>query len=87
MRLTRRFKMGERANLQLLAEGFNIFNHVNYASVNSIVGTRPDLTLGMTNFNVSGRAIDPTVTPISTPQVFTSAFPMRQLQLGVRILF
>jgi Carboxypeptidase regulatory-like domain/TonB dependent receptor len=87
MRLTRRFKMGERANLQLLAEGFNLLNHVNYASVNSIVGPRPDVTLGLTNFNVSGRAIDPTVTPVSTPLVFTSAFPMRQLQLGVRILF
>src|SRR5262249_35078261 len=88
MRLTRRFKMGERANLQLLAEGFNLLNHTNYAAVNNIVGPRPDLTIpGFNTFNVKGRAVDPTVTPISTPLVFTSAFPKRQLQLGVRILF
>jgi hypothetical protein len=87
MRITRRFKMGERANLQLLLEGFNLLNHTNYASVNNIVGARPDLALGLTNFNVKGRAVDPTVTPISTPLVFTSAFPMRQLQFGVRIGF
>jgi hypothetical protein len=88
MRLTRRFKMGERANLQLLVEGFNLLNHTNYAAVNNIVGARPDLTLpGFSTFNVKGRAVDPAVTPISTPLVFTSAFPMRQLQLGVRIGF
>jgi len=87
MRLTRRFKMGERANLQILVEGFNLLNHVNYAAVNNIVGPRPDATLGLTNFNVKGRAVDPAVTPISTPLVFTSAFPMRQLQLGIRIGF
>jgi hypothetical protein len=38
MRITRRFKMGERANLQLLAEGFNLLNRTNYASVNNIAG-------------------------------------------------
>jgi hypothetical protein len=79
MRITRRFKMGDRADLQLLAEGFNLANHVNYASVNNIVGPR---VIGST-FNVSGTN---TVSP-STPLGFTSAFPMRQLQLGIRIGF
>jgi len=79
MRITRRFKMGDRADLQLLAEGFNLANHVNYASVNNIVGTR---VTGNT-FNVNGTN---TVSP-STPLGFTSAFPMRQLQLGIRIGF
>ena len=39
MRITRRFKMGDRADLQMLAEGFNLANHTNFASVNNIVGT------------------------------------------------
>jgi len=79
MRISRRFKMGERASLQLLAEGFNLANHVNFASVNNIVGP----TVTGTTFNVSGNS---GVSP-STPLAFTSAFPMRQLQFGLRIGF
>lgn len=87
MRITRRFKMGERASLHFLVEGFNLFNHVNYASVNNIVGPRFDLTPGFSTFNVHGAAVDPTTTSIATPLAFTSTFPMRQLQFGVRIGF
>jgi len=87
MRITRRFKMGERANLQFLVEGFNLLNRTNYASVNNIVGPRFDLTPGFANFNVQGRAVDAATTSLATPLVFTSAFPMRQLQFGVRIGF
>jgi outer membrane receptor protein involved in Fe transport len=79
MRITRRFKMGDRADLQILAEGFNLANRTNFASVNNIVGTR---VIGNT-FNLSGTN---TVSP-SSPLGFTSAFPMRQLQLGIRIGF
>jgi Carboxypeptidase regulatory-like domain len=79
MRISRRFKMGERASVQLLAEGFNLANRTNYASVNNIVGP----TVTGTTFNVSGSAA---LSP-STPLGFTSAFPMRQLQLGIRIGF
>ena len=83
MRITRSFKMGERANLQILAEGFNLFNHVNFASVNNVVGP----TVVGNTFNVHGVAVDPTNTSLATPLAFTSAFPMRQIQLGVRIGF
>ena len=88
MRITRRFKMGERANLQILAEGFNLANRTNYASVNNVVGATFGLPValgesGATTFNVSGNA---NASP-STPLAFTSAFPMRQLQFGVRIGF
>jgi hypothetical protein len=88
MRITRRFKMGERADLQLLAEGFNLANHTNFASVNNIVGPNFGLPTnlggsGFTTFNVKGNSgLSP-----STPLAFTSAFPMRQMQLGVRIGF
>jgi hypothetical protein len=83
MRITRRIKMGERANLQLLVEGFNLFNRTNFASVNNVVGPRFDLTQGFTSFNVSGSASRPANAPLG----FTSAFPMRQLQLGLRLGF
>jgi hypothetical protein len=83
MRITRRFKMGDRANLQLLAEGFNLANRTNYASVNNVVGPSFGLQSGFTTFNVSGTASR----PASAPLAFTSAFPMRQLQLGIRIGF
>jgi hypothetical protein len=88
MRITRRFKMGERADLQLLAEGFNLANHTNFASVNNVVGAGLGLPLtaggsGFTTFNVHGQQA-----PLpNSPLAFTSAFPMRQLQLGIRIGF
>jgi hypothetical protein len=92
MRIARRFKLGERADLQLLAEGFNLLNRTNYASVNNIVGAGFGLPaaiggVGSTTFNVSGIKINPTTTSLATPLAFTSAFPMRQLQLGIRIGF
>jgi hypothetical protein len=83
MRITRRFKMGDRANLQILAEGFNLANRTNYASVNNLVGTK----VQGTTFNVHGFAANAATTSLATPLVFTSAFPMRQLQLGIRIGF
>jgi hypothetical protein len=88
MRISRRFKMGERASLQLLAEGFNLANRTNYASVNNVVGPNFGLPTqaggaGFTTFNVSGSAA---ISP-SAPLGFTSAFPMRQLQLGIRLGF
>jgi hypothetical protein len=88
MRLTRRIKLGERANLQFLAEGFNLANRTNYGSVNNIVGTGTVLPkLGFTNFNVKGHVVDGITTPVSTPLAFTSALPMRQLQFGIRLGF
>jgi hypothetical protein len=87
LRLTRRFKLGERANLQFLAEGFNLLNRTNYASVNNIVGGGFGLLPGFSTFNVSGIKVDPSKTSLATPLAFTSAFPMRQLQFGVRLGF
>ncbi len=88
MRLTKTIKISERAALQLLAEGFNITNRPNYATVNNIVGPFFGLPLsaggsGATTFHVSG---NPALSP-STPLAFTSEYPPREIQLGIRLNF
>jgi hypothetical protein len=83
MRLTWQHKVREKARLQLTAEGFNVANHTNYASVNNVVGPVFGLMPGFTTFNVHGSAA---LSP-SQPLGFTSAFPKRQIQLGVRFAF
>jgi hypothetical protein len=78
MRLSRAFKFGEKASLQFVAEGFNLANHTNYASVNNIVGSA-----FAPPFNVHGTAhLSP-----SQPLGFTAAFPKREIQLGARFSF
>jgi len=91
MRLSRSFKMSERSTLQFVAEGFNLFNRTNFASVNNVVGPTFGLPtalggqafLGAQNFNVHGSVQQITNSPLA----FTSAFPARQLQLGLRVGF
>ena len=77
MRLTRQIRLTEKATLQVMAEGFNIFNRTNFGSVNNVVGVIAP------PFNLQGSsALSP-----SQPLGFTSAFPKRQLQFGVRLNF
>ena len=60
-----------------MAEGFNLLNHLNFATVNNVVGNIPG------PFNLHGRDDR---TP-SQPLGFTSAFDSRRIQLGVRFSF
>jgi hypothetical protein len=91
-RLTWQHKLGENAKLLFTAEGFNIANRTNFASVNNEVSPLFGLTPGFTTFNVHGirpgsaLAGGGTDTP-STPLSFTSAFPKREIQLGIRVTF
>jgi hypothetical protein len=83
MRLSWRHKIQEKATLLLTAEGFNIANHTNFASVNNVVGPLFGFAPGFTTFNVHGsRLLSP-----SQPLGFTSAFPKREIQLGLRLIF
>ncbi len=76
-RLTRRFAVGEKRSLDLMVEGFNIFNHLNYLSVNNTVGNISG------PFNLTGRDDrNP-----SQPLGFTSASDPRRVQLGMRFSF
>jgi hypothetical protein len=77
VRLSRRIGIGERSAVELMAEGFNLMNRLNFASVNNTVGDMPG------PFNVHGRDDR---TP-SSPLGFTAAFEARRLQLGVRFSF
>ncbi|MGA9142832.1 MAG: TonB-dependent receptor [Candidatus Acidiferrales bacterium] len=83
MRLSWSHRVGERGTLQLTAEGFNIANHTNYASVNNVVSPLFGFQPGFTTFNVHGSAA---IAP-NQPLGFTSAFPKREIQLGARFSF
>jgi hypothetical protein len=61
-----------------MAEGFNIFNRTNFGSVNDVVGVIAPPTQPLHG----DRGLSP-----SQPLGFTSAFPKRELQLGVRLTF
>jgi len=78
LRLSRRFRITEKAGLQITAEAFNLANRTNYATVNDEVG--PTFA---PSFKVHGSAM---LSP-SQPLGFTSDFPKREIQLGARLSF
>jgi hypothetical protein len=88
MRVSRSFRRTEKARLAFMFEGFNIFNQLNYSSVNNVVDPNfllPKTAGGLGNLtaNVHGSA---TLAP-NQPLGFTNAYPARQLQLGARVTF
>jgi hypothetical protein len=78
MRVSRAFRFRSEYSLNLTAEGFNIANRTNYASVNNIVGAT-----FAPSFNVHGTAA---LSP-SQPLGFTAANAKREIQLGARLTF
>ena len=75
-RLSRRFAVAEHKSVEFIFEAFNMFNRLNYASVNNTVGAAIPTVL-------TGRGDR---TP-SQPLGFTSASDPRRIQLGVRFAF
>lgn len=85
MRISRRFNIGERARLELLAEGFNVFNRTQVTSVNSTIynfqsnaANCPGVSAPCLTFN----------TPFGqTTGADSTLFRERQVQLAVRFEF
>jgi len=68
----------ESRKLELIVEAFNLFNRLNFASVNNTVG--PEFP---PPFRIKARKdLGP-----SQPLGYTSAFDPRRIQLGVRLSF
>jgi hypothetical protein len=78
LRLARTVRFTESARLELLLEGFNIFNRVNFASVNNFVG--PNYQGPFSPEGINGL-------PATRPLGFTSAFNARQIQFGAKFTF
>jgi TonB-dependent receptor-like protein len=77
-RLSWQVKVAEKSTLQFIVEGFNLFNRTNFGSVNNVVGVIAPPTQPLQG--------DRTLSP-SQPLGFTSAFPKREIQLGLRLVF
>jgi len=80
LRISRRFRFTETMNLELLAEGFNIFNRVNVTN------------LGTTAYTITGTAAAPTLTfqanTFGVPsEAGNSIFRERQIQFAARFQF
>ncbi len=78
VRLTRAIGFSETVRLELTAEAFNLFNRLNYASVNNTVGSTFPTTQDVRGIEGLGP---------STPLGFTSAFDARRIQLGAKLRF
>lgn len=84
MRLSRRFNFDERRYLEIIAEGFNLFNRTNFQGINNIVGgltpaERAQIIVGTPRGRRNAAPTD--------PLGFTSAAPARQFQFGARFGF
>jgi hypothetical protein len=93
-RLARRFALRERTSLELMIEAFNLFNHLNYASVNNTVSCNAGLAAGSAGScyisdivqRYGGLGGNSGYTP-SQPFGYTAAFDPRRIQLGLRLAF
>ncbi len=76
-RFQRAIPFGEKRRLDFMFEVFNLFNKLNYQSVNNVVGNYAG------PFNVTGRHDRNPTDQLG----FTSAFDARRMQLGLRYTF
>jgi outer membrane receptor protein involved in Fe transport len=94
LRISKKIPITERFNLELLGEGFNLFNHVNVTSVNTtgyIVLTSGTITNSSGTVACSNTApcLNTNSLPFGSVTNANSnfAYTSRQVQVGVRLLF
>jgi hypothetical protein len=74
-RLSKNFKIGEKANLQLIAQAFNLTNRANYGNDVNINVKGVDAVTGNNNFGTPAGFINPTSTNI--PRSLAGEFGFR----------
>jgi hypothetical protein len=86
LRLSKRFRVKERVNLEFLGEAFNVANHQNVTGVNTTA-----YTVGSTSATKTNTLTYTTAVPTFGATTFTNtsgfSFAPRQIQLGVRAQF
>ncbi|MDE3164786.1 MAG: hypothetical protein KGN36_03195, partial [Acidobacteriota bacterium] len=86
MRISRDFTITERVKLSLLGEAFNVFNHTNVYSVNSLQYTYSGAGSGACSGHSNGCFLP--VSSFLTPSATNNnLYGARQLQLSGRITF
>ena len=79
-----RFHGDSPARVEFLVEATNLFNRTNFASVNDVLGadaTSADYNTG--TVRLKGRSDR----ALTQPLAFTAAFPARQIQFGLKLVF
>ena len=84
LRISRRFNFSESKSLEILAEGFNIFNRQNITGVNTRAYIRPFTASNDLNFNTSPNAGGTFGDPTSAG---SNIFRERQIQFAARFKF
>lgn len=79
LRLTRKFSIGERVQIEALVESFNLFNRTNISEINRIFQPNPQRQFILPS-QENGRYIAP-------PERFRNAFAPRQFQFGIRVSY
>ncbi len=96
MRLSRRFNFSERRYLEIIAEGFNLFNRTNLQGINNVIGNTTVGTTGVTSSGLTADQVNLLLTDQARgirgnaptqPLGFTSAGAPRQFQFGARFGF
>jgi len=89
LRISRRFKLSESANIEILAEGFNIFNRTQVTGVNTTQYTATSVTnsadLNLKLNTVSSTNLTPTFG--TTNAAGATVFRERQIQFAARFEF
>jgi hypothetical protein len=76
LRLSKRFKLGGSAALDVIAEAFNLLDRANYSEVNNVFGVGAFPSAPQTD--AQGRV---------TYGTFTAAMPPRQVQVAAKVSF